>query len=173
VPGCNPLYWTSRRYSRQVLESLDQALNKAKADTAARKLLLIGYSGGGALAMLLAAQRRDVDAVITVAANLDHRAWTAHHGDTPLHGSLNAADFARRLQSVPQVHYAGEKDKRVPVSVILSYLERMDDRSRTMIEEVSDYDHECCWAEAWPRLLANARRLIETLKSAGNSVTAY
>ncbi len=62
--------------------------------------------------MLLAAQRRDVDAVITVAANLDHRAWTAHHGDTPLHCSLNAADFARRLQSVPQVHYAGEKDKR-------------------------------------------------------------
>lgn len=33
-----------------------------------------------------------------------------------------------------------------------------------MIEEVSDYDHECCWAEAWPRLLANARRLIEALK---------
>lgn len=152
---CGPRYWTGARYSEAVIASLDQALSVLKhaqgRDDA--RIVLIGYSGGGTVAALLAARRDDVRALITIAANLDHQAWTRGHGDTPLSASLNAADIAGKIRALPQIHFAGGQDKTVPLAVIRSYLRRMGDTGETSLRIIPGFDHHCCWLRAWPRLL--------------------
>ena len=64
-----------------------------KRDAGAAKVILVGYSGGGAIAVLLAARRLDVAGVITVSADLDLAYWTQRDGLAPLSGSLAVTSF--------------------------------------------------------------------------------
>ena len=99
--GCNSEFWTSRRYSAKMIEASNQALDQLKNRYHATQLVLIGYSGGGAIALLVAAQRKDVAKIITVAGNLDTVAWTNIQQLDPLKGSLNPADSAIALEAIP------------------------------------------------------------------------
>ncbi len=159
-PGCNPIYWTSNRYGEKVTASLNQALDQAKAQARVERLFLIGYSGGGSLAVLLAARRDDVAGILTVAANLDHAAWTAYYGDQSLSGSLNAVDVAAKVLPIPQVHLWGDKDDVVPLSVIKNYTNRLAKGGKSRLKVISGFGHECCWAEEWPRILNEAKSLF-------------
>lgn len=149
---CHPRYWSSHRYSPEVVNAMNDAVNQAKRMARADSVNLVGFSGGGVVAALLAVRRRDVTKLITIAANLDHATWTSHHNVTPLDGSLNPADFAVQLQSVPQIHFIGGKDDIVPESVVRAYQSRMADPSLTEIRVIPEYDHHCCWVGIWPRL---------------------
>ena len=161
APGCRPEYWTSHRYSETVLRAIEEAIDQAVATTRSRRISLVGYSGGGQIAIILAARRR-IASVITVAANLDHAAWTRLHGDTPLDGSLNAADFAASVASVPQAHLVGGGDKLVPPEIVQSYLRRMPHPSPVYFKIIPSYDHECCWVETWPALLSEVRSWLRS-----------
>ena len=154
LAGCDPIYWSSHRYGEAVVAAVDEAIEQAKAESGATRLALIGVSGGGVVAALLAARRDDVERITTLAANLDHAAWTRHHDVSPLTGSLNPADLTERLQRVPQTHFVGADDEIVPPLVVESYLARMSDRARTRMIVVPDFDHDCCWVDAWPALLS-------------------
>ncbi len=153
---CSPRYWSSHRYAPEVIAGLDQALDALADAAGARRLVLIGYSGGGTVAALLAARRPDVVALITVAANLDHRAWTRLHGDSPLTGSLNPGDRPEALAGLPQVHLAGAEDRNVPPALARGFVERLGTGAPADLLVVPGFDHRCCWARDWPRLLATA-----------------
>ncbi len=84
--ACTDSYWTDRRFSREVVESTSIAIDALMLRFGADRLTLVGYSGGGAIAALVAAQRPDVVLLITVAGNLDHDNWTKHHNVLPLIG---------------------------------------------------------------------------------------
>jgi hypothetical protein len=47
--GCNPAYWTVRRFAPEVVDSLAAALRSEAARSAARSIELYGHSGGGTL----------------------------------------------------------------------------------------------------------------------------
>ena len=68
-------------------------------------LVLIGYSGGGVLAMLLAEQFPATQAVVTVAGNLDTDAWAIEHGYSPLRGSLNPAFATATGRKYPAIAF--------------------------------------------------------------------
>jgi pimeloyl-ACP methyl ester carboxylesterase len=146
---CEPLWWTWRRYSPEVVGSLDRALQRYAS--AYDELVLFGHSGGGALAMLLAARRSDVTAVLTLAANLDPDAWAAAHGYTPLQGSLNPAREPPLPASVWQLHVLGARDSNITPAMIVPAVSR---QRRARLVLVPGQDHSCCWAELWPQLLA-------------------
>ena len=93
--NCNKAYWTDGRFSPSVIASSQEAINILMQQFGAKKLQLIGYSGGGAVAALIAAQRNDVIGLLTVAGNLDHKSWTREHRITPLRSSLNPAYYWR------------------------------------------------------------------------------
>lgn len=112
--GCDPRYWTSHRFAPEVIAAMGQAVDGLKRATGHKSVVLIGYSGGGAVAALLAARRRDVVGLVTLAGVLDHTAWTRHHGVSPLDGSLNPVDVAPALGNVPQLHLQGGADGTVP-----------------------------------------------------------
>lgn len=147
-PGCSPLLWTARRYGPTVVVSLSAALHDYLARRPHRELVLIGYSGGGVLAMLLAERFPQTRAVVTIAADLDIEAWTTYHGFSPLLGSLNPA--RRAPLPVNQLHLAGGRDDNVPPALIRA---AVADQPCAQIRVLSGYDHRCCWSDRWPELL--------------------
>jgi len=150
--NCSTRYWTSHRFAPEVVDASNIAIDQLKRKTNARHLKLIGYSGGGAIAALVAARRTDVIALITVAGNLDHAAWTSAHHISPLTGSLNPADESIRLQAIPQRHYVGQKDKIVGEPIARAYAARFSS-PRPAITVMPEFDHHCCWTVAWPSLV--------------------
>jgi hypothetical protein len=147
--GCTPDLWTGARYSEEVVASVVAAIRTAAARSNAPSITIVGYSGGGVLALLSAERLENVDAVITLAANLDTDAWTTHHGYVPLTGSLNPARSDREHRW-REVHLQGGNDKVAPPSTTDAYFERYPAAERRLI---ADHDHVCCWVDAWPRLL--------------------
>ena len=105
------------------------------------------------MAALLAARRQDVRWLITVAANLDVAAWTRHHQVSPLPHSKNPADFADSLAHIPQFHFVGAADSRVPEAVVQSYAKHFPSSNTVTVQSVPHMDHGCCWTQQWPTLL--------------------
>jgi pimeloyl-ACP methyl ester carboxylesterase len=153
--GCSVEYWTSARFAATIIDAEDIAIDILKVQTGAQRVVLVGYSGGGAVAALLASRRKDVDRLVTVAGNLDHATWTRLHGVEPLVGSLNPADEWRALVAIPQVHFVGSKDTVVDGRIASAYARRFPE-PRPRIVTVDGFDHACCWTEAWPRLQGDA-----------------
>ncbi len=156
--GCQVGYWTTRRYAPEVLDSVEAALDVLKRRSGSRRLVLVGYSGGGAVAVLLAARRADVVKVITVAADLDLDYWTRRDGFSPLSGSLDPARYSERLRKIPQLHFTGGKDRVVGTDVVRSYLDHFPPDGTARLVEIPDFTHSCCWARDWPSLLSRFDR---------------
>jgi pimeloyl-ACP methyl ester carboxylesterase len=153
APGCTTKLWTSGRYSEAVVASMAAAVRRIIAIRGIDDIAWFGYSGGGSLAVLLAARFPESTAVVTVSANLDIAGWTDAHGDLPLSDSLNPARQAPLPDRIVQIHYAGGRDRRVPVDVVRS---GVTGAGRVVV--MPKYDHACCWAEEWPRILAEVER---------------
>ena len=146
---CDSAYWTERRFAPEVVAAYDEAISRQKSALAARRLRLVGYSGGGVLATLLAARRDDVDVLITVAAPLAVAEWAAWHDVSPLKGSLDPVELGENVRLPRSVHFVGGKDEAVPPAIVESFVRRKGGR----METVSGFDHECCWARDWATLL--------------------
>jgi hypothetical protein len=152
LTGCAERYWTDERFAPEVIAATDQALDVLKTRSGAKRLNLVGYSGGGAVGMLVAARRQDIDRLVTVGGNLDHVAWTTHHRVQPLIGSLNPVAVAVKLNGVRQWHFAGGRDRVVPPWLIEEFASRFAAAQRPHIHTERDFDHLCCWAENWGAL---------------------
>lgn len=155
APGCSPWLWTHGRYSEIVVASMAAALQNALGPDSQARIVLIGYSGGGVLAMLMAPRLPRVDTVVTVAANLDIDAWADHHGYSRLTGSLNPAAQPPLPGHVRQVHLTGSRDLQVPPAVAKPAVIY---EPKVIALTVPDFDHRCCWEREWPRLLLALNR---------------
>lgn len=151
---CNPLVWTHGRYSAAVVTSMVAALRSFLSLHPYRHVVLIGYSGGGTLAWLMAARIPETTGVVTIAANLDIDDWARIHGYSPLSGSLNPALAPALEPAIGQLHYAGGRDTNVTPSVVGSFARR---HPEARVIEIAEFDHRCCWIERWPELLSGTR----------------
>lgn len=134
--ACTADIWTDSRFSEMVIDNMNQAVEQLKEQYQAKRIQLVGFSGGAAVAVLIAARRNDVINLKTVAGDLDHQALSGYHKTTPLGNSLNPKAVAYQLIYLPQYHFAGEKDKTVPpfiaeqfVSEVLNGYNRRYNRS--------------------------------------------
>ena len=66
APGCGPWMWTFGRYSETVVAAMESALRELVVREGASELVLIGYSGGGVLAWLLAQRVPEVLSLIHI-----------------------------------------------------------------------------------------------------------
>lgn len=110
-PTCTNQYWTGKRLSDDSVQALNEAINSINRNG---KFSIIGYSGGGGIAVLIAARNSNVKDIITIAGNLDIQSFTTFHNVTPMIGSLNPIDYANQVRDIPQLHLSGGKDKVVP-----------------------------------------------------------
>lgn len=146
---CQPAYWTSARFAPEVVVSMNAAIDNAKRYAGAERVHLVGYSGGGGIAVLVAARRTDIGSLRTIAGNLDHSAFTRHHGVSPMTASLNPADAAFRLAHLPQRHWIGEDDDVIVPAVAAGFLSRMRDTHCASIENISGARHGSGWESPW------------------------
>lgn len=148
---CDGGWWMERRFAPEVVAAYDEAISRLKSDFGARRIRLFGHSGGGVVATLVALRRTDVERLVTIAAPLALTEWTAWHGITPLTGSIDPAGQPGNLP--PGIHWTGEKDGTVPSAILENFVRTKGGRVAVM----PGFDHECCWARDWARLLEESK----------------
>lgn len=150
--GCLARYWTDARFAPEVIAATNQAVDQLKQQFGARHLVLVGYSGGAAVAALVAARRNDVALLVTVAGNLDHKAWAQYHRISPLAASLNPADETNALASIQQLHLVGGRDANITSGLVQDYVRKFPISRRPIMVVEPGFDHHCCWADQWATL---------------------
>jgi len=154
-PHCTQQYWTSHRFASEVIESTSLVIDQVKKIAGATAIELVGFSGGGAVAVLVASRRSDVAGIRTVAGNLDHVILNQQKKVSPLTGSLNAADVAAQVSAIPQIHYVGAGDDIIGAYVAESYIRRADSRNCITIKKISSVSHTGGWDDIWPNLIVS------------------
>jgi len=150
---CEQKYWTSHRFAPEVIQSMNAALDDIKNRNNLTDFNLVGFSGGGAVAVLMASSRTDILSIRTIAGNLDHDRLNAIHRVTPMPGSLNAATFAPRVAHIPQHHFIGGKDTVVTPPVYHSYRAAAGPSTCIRHTLLPQATHEKGWTERWTGLL--------------------
>ena len=146
-------YWTEKRFAPEIIQSMNHVLDAAKERVAAKRIHLVGFSGGGAVTCLLAADRQDVASLVTVAGLLDHAFWTKQKKYEPLTGSLNPADVTNQLVNIPQLHLYGKNDTVIPPEISQHFLHRANFAHARRMEVNADHHSGC--EQAWPALLSD------------------
>jgi len=158
--GCHPVLWTQARYSDTVVNAMLQGLQaKLERDGKAAKdidVTLIGYSGGGVLALLMAQRLQQLgwfhtQQVVTLSANIDVAGWTRLHHYSPLTASRNPADQPQLFSDIDQWHISGDRDKNVPPLLLAPLKSRFGAKAHWL--SYPEADHACCWEQVWPMLL--------------------
>jgi len=159
---CSETLWTDARFGKEALALSNQALdsliaqvkNKYLADSSRPLLInLVGYSGGGVIATLLAAQRSDVACLNTIASPLDIEVWAKLQKLGPLSQSFNPAYPDARLSRIPQMHWFGAKDRVVPAQAVGRYHNWNPILERTQVIQVlPQFNHRDFWVQEWPAL---------------------
>ncbi len=153
---CKEEYWTNKRFSKEIINSFDEVLNILKSKYKNKDFNLVGYSGGGAVATLLASQRNDIKNLITIAGNLDIEKWVSIHKISKLDGSLNPADFTANLENIKQYHIVGNSDKIVPKEIFLSYFSKF--KNKKNIDYIyTDSTHICCFEDSFEEVLKKTK----------------
>jgi pimeloyl-ACP methyl ester carboxylesterase len=148
---CTARLWTMERYGEQVVASMSAIVGQLLDRATRSDAQLVGYSGGGVLALLVAERVQAISTVVTIAANLDVATWAALHGYSPLEGSLDPATVVRWREDLRQIHYAGADDENVPPSITRAFVATVPTAESRLIR---GYDHRCCWTKDWPTLVA-------------------
>ncbi len=165
---CQPLNWLSGRYGPQVVKSYSSALDALRAKLKRNiKFHLIGYSGGGTIAMLLANERSDVVRVTTLGGNLDHEAFFAFHRDrkeTYPPPPFNLLTHPEKISHIRQYHVVGKSDVIVPGVIAQAFMRKFRSQvpaGDAKIEFVEGQDHYNVegWKKIWHRLLPQLKAL--------------
>lgn len=154
-PRCGAPYWTDKRFAPEVVVSMNDAVSQFAARTPGQSVNLVGYSGGGALVVLIAGRRTDVASIRTVAGNLDDEFVNRLHQVSPMPESKNPIDFSSRVASIPQVHFSGAGDTVVPPVVAQRFVHLTGKRC-AQARTVPAVTHDGDWSRLWPALLAVA-----------------
>lgn len=140
-PACNSADWTTHRFSEAAVATTDAAVEILKQQAGARSVRLMGWSGGGTIAALVAARRTDLAGLVTIAAPLDLAAWTAWHHISPLTDGLDPGRLPPL--SMPQLHLLGAADPVVPPKLAEAGARRLAGADGRV--EIHDARHTCCW----------------------------
>ncbi|MCP2232719.1 MULTISPECIES: alpha/beta hydrolase [Erwinia] len=151
-PGCDTRWWTDLRFAPAVIDAMNDAVSQLVRQTPGQPVVLTGYSGGGAVAALVAAKRQDIQSLRTVAGNLDSEEVNRLHQASAMPGSLNAKEVAPALARLPQIHFSGSDDRVVPASVTQGYAQASHSPC-VRIVSVAGMTHGGDWAALWPSLL--------------------
>ncbi len=147
---CHPKLWTQARYGELVVESMVEALLGLMSGRRC-KAVLIGFSGGGALAMLMASRIPErIGGIVTLAGNLNVADWIRRHGYTPLYESGDPAQLPPLPPSLFQIHVAGGKDDNIPPTVIAREVEHNPGARFLLVPQLA---HDCPDEDVWNGIL--------------------
>jgi pimeloyl-ACP methyl ester carboxylesterase len=143
---CHSDYWTHKRFSAEVIRAYDEVLDQLQLRMQGVNFHLVGFSGGAAVAVLLAARRTDIASLSTIAGNLDPTALNHDRGFSPLMGSLDPLNSAKINRQIPQRHFSGLRDKVIPAWVAKNYAAFSPECASTL---EADASHREGWEAVW------------------------
>jgi len=141
---CSSRYWSDKRGSEEVISSINQAISIVKQKQNISSIRLIGYSGGGGIAALIADRRADVSEFVSVSGNLNYKLFTQTHNLSPMNGSIDPITVANQIGSIPQIHYVGADDKIIPKQIALSFSDK--------VKVINNVSHDN-WPDKWAQIL--------------------
>ncbi|MBU0799593.1 MAG: hypothetical protein KKA05_01180 [Alphaproteobacteria bacterium] len=152
--GCPNSLWREGRYGPDVIEAVNGAIEDIKRRYQITEFQLVGFEGGGVIALALALRRDDVVSVRTVAAPLDHKVLTDTYKHPPFNGSVNAADFAQRLANLPQHHFFGHMEEQIPYKAMYDSYAAAAGSTRCMqFSEIKRASDDKGFVRNWPIFL--------------------
>ncbi|MCL4677871.1 MAG: hypothetical protein KJ017_04655 [Alphaproteobacteria bacterium] len=140
-------------YGPQSLEAMNAALDEIANRYDVNGFHLIGYDGGAAIAANLAAQRKDILSLRTLAGILDTDAYNDANNLPRTNNPENPALRAQELADLPQYHFIGGQDTTVPPSVLHAYFQSLPPTRCVKYEMIQENEHVDGWVEKWPELL--------------------
>ena len=161
---CQKMDWLKGRYSPKSLESFNSALDALRLRLPPHATFhLIGYSGGGTLAMMLANERTDIARVTTLAANLDHEAFFKIHEETYPPPPFSVISHPEKISMIPQLHIIGTQDQIVPESITQAYLSKLKayaSNAPVHLKRIDGLDHHNVerWQKVWQELLSQVKK---------------
>jgi hypothetical protein len=158
-PKCNNnKYWTDWRMNPETVASLKEVIQKIAGNN---NYNLVGFSGGGGMAVLIANHNPKVKSIITIAGNLDIVAFNKYHNvrpslpglsKIPMEGSLNPIDYASNVKYIPQLHLSGGKDTIVPALIADNFVTKSNSKCVKQ-EIIPEASHTQNWKDAWQTTL--------------------
>jgi len=131
-----PRLWAGARFAPEVVADLQAWIHEMTTVfpvLQGRPWILIGFSGGGTMAALLAPRLPNVACLVTFASPLDLAKWSQVVQRSPLDESLDPADDLMALTQLPRLGFwFGEKDTVVPVASLGRFSGLLASRSTSL-----------------------------------------
>ncbi|HEX2859010.1 MAG TPA: hypothetical protein VHP58_02260 [Alphaproteobacteria bacterium] len=164
---CGREVWTIARFDEQVMDGYAAAVRKLLsgqplpetgsqlaempgAQVAGRQAVIIGYSGGAAIALEVAKRVPQVIGVITVAGNIDPAATNEWHRVSAMPTAVRPYQYPGRLAEIPVLHLVGAKDEVIRPELTRQVIDGAGRLACTKIEVVPDASHNEGWGKVWP-----------------------
>jgi hypothetical protein len=135
---CGEEYWNGGQYKNEVFAGYNQTLDGIKKRYGVTGFHLVGYDGGATIAAALAAGRKDVLSLRSVAGEFNLPTLSPHMGT---------------LRFVPQHHYIGGADTVNPPAGLHAYLQALGENDCAEYTLIQEAAHEKGWVDKWPELL--------------------
>lgn len=150
--NCHKDIWTKKRFHQSVISDYGKLLDDIYQKNQQRKIHLVGYSGGAAVALLTTAQRlekQDIVTIRTIAGNINNRDLIAYHDVSPMPESLDPIDIAPMINHIPQIHYVGADDNVVPLFAAKTFQQyaNNDDCVYVTVNKTANHIHG--WGDFW------------------------
>ena len=153
---CFDKAWEKGAWSQPVFASISRAVDHVAVVFPHPQLNLVGYSGGGAIAAVLASRRRDVMSLRTIAGNLDPDGNGRAHAADPQDDFVDPMGIAPRLALLPQEHFVGDKDVFVPPFLTENFVKAIGVSYCVKVTHLPYATHQTGWQEVW------ASRVVKT-----------
>jgi dienelactone hydrolase len=158
---CTVDTWTAGRFNQGVVEAYAEAVASLLATHrqavpdgfTAPQVVLIGYSGGADIALAVAQRVAGIDAVVTVAGNIDPAAVNAWHKVAAQPGAVRPYVIPGTLRDLPVLHLVGADDTVVPPGLVRGVIAAAAPLPCTEVREIEGVDHHKGWVERWPALI--------------------
>jgi len=152
-PLCEPKYWTSHRFSKEVRQAILEAIEYYQHQSKATSITLIGYSGGATLAVFAIPNLKIPTRLITIAGDLSHKDMQIYHKSSALLDDCDPITLASKLINIPQVHWIGKKDTVVPPNIATLFTQMQKGSLCWQIKVAPNTTHHQGWIDAWPEYL--------------------
>lgn len=138
----NKAVYTSARFHREIFKEMEELavyfIKKYKAPS----VEIIGYDGGGTMALLLATKLPRVSKVITVAGILDTHSYAAQNNEKLDDETLNPAEQKNIITMIPQVHYVGGKDTVTTRRTAERFVARLQNPRSATVKVLPSMNHD-------------------------------
>ena len=159
--SCSAYWYTHGRYSEPVVTSLINVINERVPQ---KNIVLVGHSGGATLALLMAQHLKQVKAIVTIAGNLNVKAWIEHHQYATLVGSLDPSTRQASTRHLWQEHYYSPLDTVIKAEWIKAF---SMSQNKSKLIELPAKGHSQAWneyqTEIMQRVLEISAALTETI----------